>query len=288
MILVTGAAGKTGRAVIRALTAKGEVLRALVHRAEQIQRVQAMGAQQAIAGDLRDRSALGQATQGVRAVYHICPNLTCDEVSISQGVISAARSAGVQQFVYHSVLHPQIEAMPHHWNKLHVETLVMESGLDFTILQPASYMQNVLAGWPLIVDNGVYAVPYAVETRLGMVDLEDVAEAASVVLTDRTHAGATYELAGPEILTQTAVAQILSRHLGRSIRAQKVPIPEWADRARASGMGEYQIETRVKMFRHYEDHGFWGNPRVLAHLLGRRPTSFAAFVKRIRRERTDT
>lgn len=280
MILVTGAAGKTGRAVIRALTAKGEAVRALVHRPEQIRSVEASGAQQVVVGDMRLRATMDQAAQGVRAVYHICPNVSPDEVAIGQLAIVTARSAGVEHFVYHSVLHPQIEAMPHHWQKLRVEEQLFESRLCYTILQPTAYMQNVLAHWDQIMEQGVYPVPYAVETRLGMVDLEDVAEAAAVVLTEPGHAGAVYELAGAEVLSQTEVATILGQQLAHPVRAETVPLETWERRARESGLGDYQVETLVKMFRYYECYGFWGNPRVLSWLLGRSPTTFAAFIER--------
>jgi hypothetical protein len=59
----------------------------------------------------------------------------------------------------------------------------------------------------------------------------------------------------------------------------------WARRARASGLGQYQIETLVKMFHYYEQYGFPGNPGVLGWLLQRPPTTFAAFVERIGRQR---
>jgi uncharacterized protein YbjT (DUF2867 family) len=280
MILVTGAAGKTGRAVIRALTARGEVIRALVHRPEQVRLVEGVGAREVVVGDMCVQATMGQAAQGARAVYHICPNVSPDEVAIGQVAIAAARSAGVKHFVYHSVLHPQVEAMPHHWQKLRVEEKLFESGLSYTILQPAAYMQNVLAHWDQIVEQGVYSVPYAVETRLGMVDLEDVAEAAAAVLTEPGHAGAVYELAGTEVLSQVEVATILGQQLGRPVRAEAVSLETWERRARESGLGDYQIETLVKMFRYYERYGFWGNPRVLSWLLGRPPTTFAAFVER--------
>ena len=225
---------------------------------------------------------MDQAAQGVRAVYHICPNVSPDEVAIGQVAIMAARSAGVEHFVYHSVLRPQIEAMPHHWQKLRVEEQLFESGLSYTILQPAAYMQNVLAHWDQIMVQGVYPVPYAVETRLGMVDLEDVAEAAAVVLTEPGHAGAVYELAGAEVLSQVEVATILGQQLGHPVRAETVPLETWERRARESGLADYQVETLVKMFRYYECYGFWGNPHVLSWLLGRSPTTFATFVERSR------
>jgi uncharacterized protein YbjT (DUF2867 family) len=294
MILVTGAAGKTGRAIIRALSARGATVRALVHRPEQIQAVEELGAHQVLVGDMRAPATMERAVQGVQRVYHICPNVSPDEVAIGQVAIEAARSAGVAHFVFHSVLHPQTEDMPHHWRKLRVEERLFKalagsvepSGLPYTILQPAAYMQNVLAHWDRILEQGVYPVPYAVETRLGLVDLQDVAEAAAVVLTQRDHAGATYELAGPEALTQTEVAALLGRKLGRPVRARSVSPEGWERDARAAGLGDYQVRTLLKMFRYYECHGFWGNPRVLGWLLGRPPGTFSDFLERVVRERS--
>jgi uncharacterized protein YbjT (DUF2867 family) len=175
--------------------------------------------------------------------------------------------------------------MPHHWLKMRVEERLFRSGLGFTILQPAAYMQNVLAQWGQVREHGVYSVPYAVETRLGMVDLEDVAEAAAIVLTEPGHEGATYELAGAEPLTQIEVAAILSRQVGRSVRAEVVPLEIWEKRARELGLGDYQVGTLVKMFHYYERHGFWGNPRALTWLLARRPTTFGAFAERVAQDR---
>jgi uncharacterized protein YbjT (DUF2867 family) len=281
VILITGAGGKTGRAIIRALIAKGATVRALLHRPEQATSIQDLGTLEITVGDMRDQAAMEQAARGARAIYHICPNVNPDEVSIGQVVIAAARSAGIERLVYHSVLHPQTEAIPHHWHKLRVEERLFESGLDYTILQSAAYMQNVLAQWDPMMEQGIYPVPYAIETRLGMVDLEDVAQAAAVVLTESGHVGATYELAGPGVLSQAEVANILSQKLRRPVRAQVMPLDEWERQARTGGMGDYAIETLLKMFRYYERYGFWGNPRVLTWLLGRSPTTFMAYVERI-------
>jgi uncharacterized protein YbjT (DUF2867 family) len=197
MILVTGAAGKTGRTVMRALVERGAAVRAFVFRPGQTATVKALGAQDVVVGDMRDGETFRRAAQAAKAVYHICPNMSPDEVTIGRVAIEAARKAGVGHFVYHSVLHPQTEAMPHHWRKLRVEEMLFEAGLAYTILQPAAYMQNILGGWTTIVERDVYEVPYPVETRLGMVDLEDVAAVAARVLTEEEHGGATYELAGP-------------------------------------------------------------------------------------------
>ena len=85
MILVTGAAGKTGQAVIKALVArKSQPVRALVRRDEQTQIVKSLGAKEAIVGDMRDATTLKRATQGVHAVYHICPNVSPEEIQIGK------------------------------------------------------------------------------------------------------------------------------------------------------------------------------------------------------------
>ncbi|HRV93127.1 MAG TPA: NmrA family NAD(P)-binding protein [Anaerolineae bacterium] len=279
MILVTGAAGKTGQAIIQTLANRGADVRAFVYRSDYIEPVKVVGAREGFVGDLQDEVALTQAARGCHAIYHICPNMHPDEIAIGQRVTAAAKQAGIQRLVYHSVLHPQVEAMPHHWHKLRVEEMLFESGLDFTILQPAAYMQNILGGWQAIVSQGVYRVPYPVETRLSIVDLDDVADVAARVLTEPGHTGALYELAGPDNPSQSEVALLLSDLLGYPVKAEQISIDAWTEGAKKAGLGGYQIETLVKMFRYYEQYHFEGNANVLGWLLGRPPTTLRTFLE---------
>lgn len=280
MILVTGAAGKTGQAVVRALSARGESARALVRRAQQVAQLKALGAQEALVGDMLNEADLQRATDGARAVYHIPPNVSPYEVEMGERLIAAARSAGVQHFVYHSVLRPQIEAMPHHWLKMRVEEALLASGLPFTILQPCAYMQNVAAHERSIRERGAYPIPYPKSARLSLVDLEDVAQAAAIVLTEPDWYNAVIELVGTAGMTQDEVARILSAELAHPVEAQVVPLAEWQAQARSAGMGEYQIETLSAMFQYYAQQGLSGNPRLLQLLLNRAPTSFAEYIQR--------
>lgn len=282
MILITGASGKTGEALVSALHPTGVRVRALVRRNSQVGPLHQLGAHDVPVGDLYQPDVVLAACRDVETVYHICPNMNPDEVMLAQNVVAACRAQGVSRLVYHSVLHPQTEEMPHHWHKLRVEEMLLQSGLDYTILQPAAYMQNILAGWQSIVQNGIYRVPYAVPTRLGMVDLADVAEAAARILTEPGHTGATYELCGREVLTQTEAAGILADVLGRPVRAEQIEVSEWKESARFAGLSDYAMTTLIKMFAYYERFGFWGNSRVLTMLLGRTPTTFRDFVARHR------
>src|SRR5215207_3173164 len=193
MVFITGAGGKTGRSLVRSFS-KVEGICAFVHREEHVSVLKALGAEKVIVGDMGDEVVIRSAMRDVRAVYHICPNMDPDETGIGKLVIDTARKSGVEHFIYHSVLHPQVEKMNHHWQKMRVEEMIFESGLPFTILQPAPYMQNLLAGWKSIVDRGVLRVPYSVDSKCSFVDLEDIAEAAKIILTEPGHRNAVYEL----------------------------------------------------------------------------------------------
>jgi NAD(P)H dehydrogenase (quinone) len=281
MILVTGAAGKTGQAVIKALAATAAPVRALVRNPEHAAALTALGAADIAVGDFTDSIALSFAAAGVQAIYHICPNMSRDEVVYARAVAAAAKARGVKRFVYHSVLHPQIQAMPHHWAKMHTEEMLFASGFDLTILQPTAYMQNILGAWQGITTDGVFRVPYPVETQLCLVDLDDVAAAAALVLTQDGHAGATYELVGTGPLNQLEVAAAIGVALKRDVRAEAESLAAWESRARAAGMGEHERKTLAAMFGYYAFHGLVGNSNTLRWLLGRAPNDLARFLGRV-------
>ena len=281
MILVTGAGGKTGKAILNALLARGAPVRAFVRSAAHEAALKGTAVRDIVVGEMNDRHALDQATRGAEAIYHICPNVSPHEISFAKALINSATRAGVSRFVYHSVLHPQIEAMPHHWNKLRVEEMLFSSGLDVTILQPTAYMQNILAEWDRMVGSGIYRVPYPIETRLSLVDLNDVAEAAATALTNAGHSGATYELVGTRPLSQIEIAETFGMALKKAVRAETETIESWEQRVRAVGMDDYSRETLIRMFGAYARDGLTGNSNVLGWLLGRPPTSLADFAARI-------
>ena len=275
MILITGAGGKTGRALIRAL-ATSESVCALVHHEGQVNRVESLGAERVVVGDLRDEAVVQSALRGIRALYHICPNMSPDEYEIGKLLIHAARENHIEHFVYHSVLHPQAEKMNHHWQKLRVEEALFESGLSYTILQPAPYMQNLLAGWNTIVEDHIIRVPYSVHSKFSFVELDDVADAARIVLTEPDHANAIYELAGTNPMSHVEVAEIFSRVLNKEVRAKQQDISDW--KRRMDGLSEYALENLVRMFAYYNQWGLTGNPNVLTWLLKREPTSLESFL----------
>ena len=280
MILVTGAAGKTGLAILSALKQQGIKARAFVKDDEQILPVRKAGANEVVVGDLLDADVWRLATTAVSAIYHIGPNMHPQEVRIGQLMVAAARSIGNCRVVYHSVLHPQIREMPHHWSKMKVENILLNSGLTYTILQPTAYMQNLLAYLPTIRAEGVLRVPYPAETQLSLIDLHDLAEVAARLLTEPGHNYATYELVGTEPLSQTAVADMFSQVLHRPVEVHSISLQAWKAQSQAKGTAAETLEIAASMFAYYAESGLTGNLQVLRFLLRHEPTSLTAFLER--------
>lgn len=267
-IAVTGAAGKTGRAVVRRLAAAGHTVTALVHRPEQEAGLRTEGASAATAVDLEDARAVRAALAGLDGVYHVPPNLHPREDRLTEDVVVAAEEAGVRRFVLHSVLAPYLPSMPHHLRKARSEERLRTSGLAWTVLQPASYVQNVLPYLDTARRDGVLAMPYSVDAPFTPVDLADVAEVALRVLTDDAHAFASYELCGPQRLTNRDQAAVLADLLGRPVRAEAAAVPEDTP------------DDLAAMFAHYDRYGLVGCGWLLARLLDRPATTFAEALAR--------
>lgn len=280
MILITGANGKTGRAITNNLLSKGEPLRVLVHNPRYFHEFKTMGDIEVVVGDMLNQEFVNEAYSGIRAVYHIAPVANPNETVMGQIAINAAYSSKIEHFVYHSVLHSQLQALPHHKQKNKVEDLLIDSGVPYTIIQPAVYMQNILNSWKSIVQNGIYTVPYGKKVKISYVDLLDVAEVVSLILTQEGHLGATYELCGHMDVSAIDIINILTHNLGHEIIVESITTEMWAIGAEKFGIKQHQLDTLLKMFEHYNKCGFTGNSNVLTWLLGKKPNDFSSFIQR--------
>lgn len=317
MILVTSAAGGVGRPLVRKLVANGLEVRAFVKNEEQAQRAKADGATEVVIGDLRRPGDLETALRGVRQVYHVAPTQLIDEVPVAKRLITAAREEQLDHVVFQSVIHPDIAELPHHRQKLLVEELLKEWGLPVTILRPSHYMQNVLDFWDFF-GAGLLPYPTSPDSRMGVVDSDDIAEAAANVLTKpEGHIGKTYDLSTVE-LTRHDMAQIWSRVLGHPVTAVRLP-PQTLTQPLA-GVGPFGAaiarslfstrlrslpniirglrsapnargfrswpsdaqDTYVQMMKYYDVHGLpAGNLDDLPKVLPRPATDYEQFARRI-------
>lgn len=273
-VLVIGAAGKTGRAVTRALLARGVGVRAAVRPGS---RGMPYAAQLAspVTVELTTGLGLEEAVRGVEAVYHLAPNVHPDEVGIAARVVESACAAGVSRFVFHSVLHPEDASMPHHVRKAEAEKVIRARLSAATVLRPAAYGQNLLDA----ALSGRVAVPYSIDAPFTNVDLDDVAEVAALVLTEEAHGGATYELCGPTSLSVREQASVASEVLGRPVDSARISLEEWAA-GPGSAMSEQARADLLAMFRAYDRDGLTGDATDLERVLGRPATPWRVTVER--------
>jgi uncharacterized protein YbjT (DUF2867 family) len=275
VIVVTAAGGQTGTAVVRALWSRGHQVRALVRGGRQHPELTALAAD-VVPADLTDDAAVGQALEGADALYLIWPNFDPQEAAGAGALLAAARRAGVGRVVYHSVLRPQVRAMPHHAAKDRVEELLDTSGLAWRVLQPCAYADNLDGQVAEVAATGLFRSPWGLVQAQSFVDLRDVAEAAAVLLTEDGLDGGTFEAVGPESLTAPGLAELLAGRLGRDVAAVDV-VPDGA----VPPASDYAAHCRRLMFDHYRAHGFTGSPRVLRALLGRSPRTFAEHLSAV-------
>ncbi|WP_398495253.1 NmrA family NAD(P)-binding protein [Variovorax sp.] len=286
-ILITAASGQTGTRLIRQLVARGVRPRALVKRAASAERVRSLGAEPVI-GNEWDSADLLRAMEGADSVYHIAPSLTLDEPELGRRMVAAASRAGVSHFVLHGVIAPYLDNINYHWAKQIVQRELYRSGLPYTVLLPTNFMQNVSWTWPSIARDGRWLLPYDPARRLTWVDLDDVAEAAAIVLTEPGHALGTYELVGTDAyLSRTQIAALMAQALGRPVVAVKESPEAYLAHARGQPFFERfrdeEVAQILAMFDDYDRHGMpAGNARVLSMLLGRPARGWPEFLASLR------
>jgi uncharacterized protein YbjT (DUF2867 family) len=217
MILVMGATGQVGSAVVRGLLGASQRPRAFT-RDPGAARERLGEDADFIGGDFGSPGTIDRAVAGVERVLLLTPQ-DVRQPQWEAGVIEAAGRAGVRHVVKLSVFRAD-ETSPLQFVRQHrqSERALEASGLAFTILRPVFFMQNLLA----MVREGILASA-AEDGRVAMIDARDVAAVAVTALTEPGYEGKTYTLTGPEALTFDEVAAVLSARDGTPVRHLRVP-----------------------------------------------------------------
>jgi uncharacterized protein YbjT (DUF2867 family) len=229
-VLVTGATGRQGGAVARALLAKGHKVRALTRKPEspaaEALRVAGAGT---VPGDFDDRASLARAMAGVDAVFAMTTpfeNGPSAETRDGIALVDAAKAARVRHFVYSSVCGAdKATGVPHFESKWRVEQHLGASDVPFTVLGPVYFMENAFGPWSLPgLQAGALARSLPPGRRLQQVAVASLGSFAALVLERRDRMrGRRIDVASDE-LTGTEEAEILSRVTGRKIAFSQTPI----------------------------------------------------------------
>lgn len=279
-VLMVGATGKYAHYVLPELKKRGVKVRALVRNRGSEQRAREYGADETAIGDLEEPRGLISAAVGVDGVFHLGPAFAPRESDMGVTMVEAAKAAGVSKFVFSSVMHPSISKMTNHAAKRPVEESIYESGMNYTVLQPAIFMQTMEAGWNEVIRSGRFGLPYSRRVKTSYVDYRDVAEiAAEAFVSDRFDNG-TFELSAPGQFNRSEIAALMSEALELRIEAGEMSFDTWADRAQVP---EGPVRSGLKrMYAEYNQYGFrGGNPTILKSLLGREPRTLRQFFQEL-------
>jgi uncharacterized protein YbjT (DUF2867 family) len=261
MILVTGATGNAGGAVVQALVEAGEPVRALVRGDS------APAGAEPVHGDLNDPSTI--PFEGVNAVFFLS--------GYPGELFAAARDRGVERAVLLSGSSTENGDRANAVSRYQMdsEDALRASGLAYTILRPNAFFSNVLRWRDQLRAGDVIREAFP-HVRSAAIDNADIAAVAVKALTGPGHEGREYRLTGPEPLTQGDRVRILAEVLDRPLRLD----PFTDDEARAD-MAASMPQEYVDAFMAFYVEGTLDESQVLPtveHLTGRPPRTFAAWA----------
>lgn len=219
-VLVTGATGNVGKAVVKELVAQGESVLAAGSDPLKIKAMFPQGVS-AVAFDFLDKSTFEAALDGVDRVFLMRPPHLGDPQALMP-FIDALKRIPIRLVAFLSLMGIEHNPIPPHAK---IEKAIRQAGLPYTFIRPGFFMQNV---------SGIHAedirlsdqilIP-AGNSQTSFVDAEDVGECAAELLAHaEQYANTTHTITGPQALTYHEVACILSEVTGRTILYPKISL----------------------------------------------------------------
>ena len=278
MILVTGGTGTTGSEIIKRLAGAGaKQVRALVRNREKAAFIRGAGFE-VVEGDFDRPETLDAALQGVeRALLLTAPDPRT--VEHQRGFIAAAKRAGTRHVVKFSAIGADAAA-PEGFTRWHgqAEDELKASGLGWTMIQPNTFMQNLLGQARTIAEEGALYQPVG-DARASFVDARDIAAVAAKALTEDGHEGRSYVVTGPEALSYGEVAERLSAATGKPVKYVSITPEEFRRGALAAGLPGWLADALAVLNENFAAGKWSPVTNVVREVGGREPTTFDRFAR---------
>jgi len=275
MILVTGASGTVGKAVLNEVARGGAQHKAMYRSGKEAAKAPA-GTQSVIA-DFARKDTLAAALGDVDTVYLVCSPIP-DLVQLESNMIDACVAAGVKHIVLNSALGAgdYAKSFPS-WHRK-VEDKLKSTAISFTILRPNSFHQNVVTYFaPSIRAQGVFYSSMGA-ARTSYLDVRDIAAVAAKALAGGEHRGKIYELNGPEALTYTELAEKISKHAARRVQYVDIPVEAQRKAMLDQGLAAWQVAALLDLQSYYTSGQGGDIDQLLPTLLGRSPIAMDRFL----------
>lgn len=276
LVLVTGATGAIGAAVVRNLRQRGVSTRAFVR--DRARAADMLGEDVELAvGDLGDAESIRRALHGVQRLLLCTPNHV-DQLPREMGVIDAAAEARLERVVKIGAGGTSIDSPLAFWNAhARIESYLHMSGLPMVMLRPSMYMTNLLATAPTVRNTGRLIAP-AGTARIAMIDPRDVADAATVALTEDGHEGRCYTLTGSEAVTYDEIASQIALATGRPVQYVDVPDTAAREGMKAVGVPDWFADQLIILWRELRQGAGEMTTDAVHGITGRSPRRVAEFV----------
>jgi uncharacterized protein YbjT (DUF2867 family) len=270
-VLVMGATGKTGVAVVEALSSRGIEVRA----ASRHPGLSRAGIEQ-VRMDWSDSSGWESALRGVDGLYLVGPYAEPDNAGLIRRLLAAG--TGVQRVVHLSII--GAEVLPTGIPVAQWELDIRESGLEWTILRPNWFFQNFEESFVgTLRDRGLLELP-AADAPISFVDTLDVGEVAATALVEGGHGGRTYTLTGPEAITYSEAVAELGRATSRDLRFTDLAPQEFADRLTAGGAPPWAVDWQEALFELIRTGQNTPVTDTVEAITGRPPRPLSAYADR--------
>ncbi len=231
-----------------------------------------------ITADFDDAASVHRALEGVERVF-LVTNSTERVEEQQLRFVEIASAAGVRRVVYLSQLHSAKESPVRFLRyRAVVEEAIASSGMEFTHLRPNLYMQGLLGFRASIASESQFFAPIG-EARVSIVDVRDIAEVATAVLTQAGHEGKTYDITGPEALTHAEMASHLSDALEKPIRFFDIPEQRMREALVGFGLPEWQADGLIEDYAHYRRGEAANVSNTLLDVTGHPARSFSTFAR---------
>ena len=278
MILVTGASGTVGKAVLHEVARSGAKHKAMYRSANEA--AKAPAGTKTVLADFAKKETLAPALHNVDAIYLVCSPIP-DLVQLETHVIDACLTAGVKHIVLNSALgagdYPK--SFPS-WHRK-AEDKLKGTGISFTILRPNSFHQNVVTYFaPSIRTKGAFYSSMG-NARVSSIDVRDIAVVAAKALEGDEHTRKIYELNGPEALTYAELAEKISKHAGRAVQYVDIPAEAQRKAMLEQGMPAWQVDALLDLQEYYTSGKAGLVDGLLAKLLGRPPITMDRYLAEV-------
>ncbi|WP_261817832.1 SDR family oxidoreductase [Vibrio gallicus] len=276
-ILVLGATGNTGSEVVRQLKQQQVDFGIMARNADAATTLDVAPSQVRVSS-YDNVDTMTEAMRGIKKIYVAMPAHPNNQKWI-ENIVAAAKNANVELIVKLSGMGAKSDAGSE-IIRTHVITddIVKASGISYTIVQPNSFFQNLYASLGTINAMGQFFLPLA-QAKQSVIDIRDVATVVVSVLTKPDHQNKTYLISGPEALTFTEQAEILSELSGKQIDYIAIPQQAAESAMKEAGMDYWSAEKLAEIMAWFAKGDYADVTTTVEKVTGNKPRTFRAFAK---------